>query len=54
MGRNDQTMRSGTVQVAVLPPIDVREWKTDELDRRVAAVRQQFIDTLEHWPTEVA
>ncbi|HKY93103.1 MAG TPA: HAD-IB family hydrolase [Nevskiaceae bacterium] len=53
MGRNDQTMRSGTIQVAVLPPIDVRDWKVEELDVRVAAVRQQFVDTLEHWPTEV-
>ena len=27
MGRNDQTMRAGTVQVAVLAPIDVGKWR---------------------------
>lgn len=50
MGRNDQTMRAGTVQVAVLPPIDVRGWRHEELDMRIAEVRQQYIDTLNHWP----
>ena len=53
MGRNDQTMRPGTVQVAVLPPVHVKDWPLEEMDERVAAVRQQFVDTLEHWP-EVA
>ncbi|HEU0199520.1 MAG TPA: lysophospholipid acyltransferase family protein [Burkholderiaceae bacterium] len=52
MGRNDQTMRAGTVQVAVLPPISVADWRMDDLDRRVAEVRQMFVDTLEHWPGE--
>jgi putative phosphoserine phosphatase / 1-acylglycerol-3-phosphate O-acyltransferase len=50
MGRNDQTMRAGTVQVAVLTPIDVSKWQPEEMDARVAEVRQQFVDTLEHWP----
>lgn len=50
MGRNDQTMRSGKVQVAVLAPIDVKQWRPEEMDARVAEVRQQFVDTLEHWP----
>jgi len=50
MGRNDQTMREGKVQVAVLPPVHVKHWALDEMDERVAEVRQQFIDTLEHWP----
>jgi putative phosphoserine phosphatase/1-acylglycerol-3-phosphate O-acyltransferase len=52
MGRNDQTMRSGVVKVAVLPPISLADWRTEEMDARVAAVRQQFVDTLEHWPGE--
>ena len=50
MGRNDQTMRAGTVQVAVLPPIQVRDWKIEEMEARVAEVRQRYIDTLENWP----
>jgi putative phosphoserine phosphatase/1-acylglycerol-3-phosphate O-acyltransferase len=50
MGRNDQTMRAGTVQVAVLPPVHVKDWALDEMDARVAEVRQLFVDTLEHWP----
>lgn len=52
MGRNDQAMRPGTVQVAVLPPVDVSDWTVETMDARIAEVRQQFVDTLEHWPTE--
>lgn len=54
MGRNDQAMRAGTVQVAVLPPVDVSRWKPDELDARIEAVRQQYIDTLNDWPESIA
>ncbi len=54
MGRNDQTMRAGTVQVAVLPGIDVSTWTHDQLDARIAEVRQRYIDTLDHWPEAVA
>jgi putative phosphoserine phosphatase/1-acylglycerol-3-phosphate O-acyltransferase len=52
MGRNDQTMRAGTVEVCVLPPVDVVDWHLEEMDERVEEVRQMFIDTLEHWPGE--
>ena len=51
MGRNDQTMRGGTLQVAVLPPIDVSSWKVAEMADRIEEVRQRYIDTLENWPT---
>ncbi len=54
MSRNGQSFRPGKVQVAVLPPIDVTAWKSSEMDAKVAEVRQQFIDTLEHWPGETA
>jgi len=54
MGRNDQTMRAGTVQVAVLPGIDVSGWTHDQLDARIAEVRQRYIDTLDHWPEAAA
>lgn len=51
MGRNDQTMRSGLLQVAVLSPVDVSDWKVEELDQRIADVRQRYVDTLENWPS---
>ncbi|HRH85241.1 MAG TPA: HAD-IB family hydrolase [Rubrivivax sp.] len=54
MGRNDQTMRAGTVQVAVLPPVDVGRWRPEEMDERVEEVRRKFVATLEHWPGEPA
>ena len=39
-----------TVHVAVLPPVDVSQWKLPELGERIAEVRQMYIDTLENWP----
>ena len=52
MGRNAMIIHPGIVQVAVLPPISVADWRTDELDERVEEVRQQYLHTLAHWPTE--
>lgn len=48
--RSSGTMRPGTVDVAVLPPVRVDDWTGRDLDRRIAGVRQQFIDTLGRWP----
>jgi putative phosphoserine phosphatase / 1-acylglycerol-3-phosphate O-acyltransferase len=48
--RNGTAIRSGTVEVAVLDPIDVSDWSADDLNDRVAAVRQLFLDTLLDWP----
>nr|WP_206071964.1 HAD-IB family hydrolase [Antrihabitans stalactiti] len=50
MWRNSNMVRSGTVDVAVLDPIDVSDWTTDDLDKRIAAVRQMFVDALVAWP----
>ena len=44
-------MRSGTVEINVLPPISVDDWTRDELDERVEEVRQMFVDHLEEWPS---
>ena len=52
MGRNDQTMRSGTIHVAILDPIDVSDWTESNMVERIAEVRQKFVDTLENWPEE--
>jgi putative phosphoserine phosphatase/1-acylglycerol-3-phosphate O-acyltransferase len=48
--RASGTMRPGTVDVVVLPPVRVEGWTQRDLGRRIAAVRQSFVDTLEHWP----
>ena len=52
--RASGTMRPGVVDVAVLPPIPVADWTLRDLDRRIAFVRQLFVDTLEHWPRPAA
>jgi len=54
MTRGGQAFRAGQLQVAVLPPIAVTDWKPEEMDQRIAEVRQRFIDTLENWPGSVA
>jgi putative phosphoserine phosphatase/1-acylglycerol-3-phosphate O-acyltransferase len=47
----DATMaRPGHIDIAVLPPISVDRWTMSELPDRIAEVRQQFLDTLAHWP----
>jgi putative phosphoserine phosphatase/1-acylglycerol-3-phosphate O-acyltransferase len=50
--RSSATMRPGTVDVAVLPPIRVDDWTRRDLDRRIESVRQLFVQTLAHWPAE--
>ena len=50
MGRNDQVMRSGTCQVAVLPPIDVSGWGRKDMTAKVEEVHQLYLDTLNNWP----
>jgi putative phosphoserine phosphatase/1-acylglycerol-3-phosphate O-acyltransferase len=44
--RDGWIMRPARLRVAVLPPIATRDWTPDELDRRVAEVRQLFADAL--------
>lgn len=48
--RNATFMRPGKVDVVVLEPVDVGDWTLADLDRRIAGIRQQFIDTLDDWP----
>jgi HAD superfamily hydrolase (TIGR01490 family) len=48
--RGSTFMRSGTADIAVLPPISVADWKRDELNERVEEVRAQFVATLADWP----
>jgi putative phosphoserine phosphatase/1-acylglycerol-3-phosphate O-acyltransferase len=50
MHRDSAWMRPGVVDICVLPPIDTSNWTRETLDRHIAEVRQQFIDTLADWP----
>ena len=50
MWRDSFTVKSGTIQVVVQPPIDVSQWAEDEIRERVAEVRQGYADTLARWP----
>jgi putative phosphoserine phosphatase/1-acylglycerol-3-phosphate O-acyltransferase len=50
MARGSRLFRPGTVQVCVLPPLDVTTWKAEDLDRRVAEVQTLFQRTLDDWP----
>jgi putative phosphoserine phosphatase/1-acylglycerol-3-phosphate O-acyltransferase len=52
--RNSGTMRPGTVDVAVLPPIDVSRWAKRDLDRRIEGVRALYVRVLADWPRSVA
>jgi putative phosphoserine phosphatase/1-acylglycerol-3-phosphate O-acyltransferase len=50
--RDSMTMNPGTVDVAVFPPISVRDWTLDTLADRIAEVRQLYVDTLANWPVD--
>lgn len=41
---------SGTLQVAVLPPVPTTDWTVEDMPAQVARVRQMFLDTLSNWP----
>ena len=43
-------LNPGTVDVAVLPPISVDDWKLEDLEERIDDVRQLYLDTLADWP----
>jgi hypothetical protein len=40
----------GTVDIVVLPPISVKTWMLKDLPKRIAEVRQIYVDTLNDWP----
>ncbi|WP_433801292.1 1-acyl-sn-glycerol-3-phosphate acyltransferase [Actinomycetospora sp. CA-084318] len=46
MWRHDRTIRPGTAQVTVHPPIDTGDWTVETLDDHVAHVRGLFLETL--------
>lgn len=44
-------VNSGTLQVAVLPPVPTTKWKAETIDKQVTKVRKMFLNTLADWPT---
>jgi putative phosphoserine phosphatase/1-acylglycerol-3-phosphate O-acyltransferase len=50
MWRGAQTISAGTVEVAVLAPVDTSDWSASTIDEHVAEVRAMFLDTLSDWP----
>jgi 1-acyl-sn-glycerol-3-phosphate acyltransferase len=49
-GRNSYRLNPGTVDIAVLPPIDVSDWTHDDLPKRIEQVRELYLETLADWP----
>ncbi|MEV6136012.1 HAD-IB family hydrolase [Nocardia sp. NPDC051990] len=50
--RNSMIARKGTVDVAILPPIDVSDWDPNNMDDNIEAVRQLYTDTQLNWPPD--
>ncbi len=48
--KNGSTVRSGTVDVAVLDPIDLIGCAVSDLNGVVARAHKLFVDTLDNWP----
>ena len=48
--RDSTTINPGTVDVVVLPPIPVDGWNLDNLDEKIAEVREIYMATLANWP----
>jgi len=47
---SEMRLRPGRVDAVVLPPIPIDDWTVDNLAERIAAVRQQYVNTLANWP----
>jgi putative phosphoserine phosphatase/1-acylglycerol-3-phosphate O-acyltransferase len=52
MAPHSMVIHSGTVDVAVLPPVPTEDWTKDDLDERIDEVRQMYLDTLADWPSD--
>jgi len=52
MAAHSMVIHPGTVDVAVLPPVPTDDWDRDNLEVKIAEVRQMFLDTLGDWPGE--
>jgi putative phosphoserine phosphatase/1-acylglycerol-3-phosphate O-acyltransferase len=52
-GRNATTLHPGTVDIAVLAPIDVSGWTHDDLGKRIEEVRARYLELLAEWPASL-
>lgn len=50
MAPHSMVIHSGTVDVAVLPPVPTDDWTKENLSEQVAKVRQMYLDTMADWP----
>jgi putative phosphoserine phosphatase/1-acylglycerol-3-phosphate O-acyltransferase len=50
MWRGSVLVRPGTIDIAVLPPVDTTGWRREDIDDHVEDVRRQFLETLDDWP----
>ena len=46
---NSMVMHPSKIDVKVLPPISTSDWTVKNLDEKIAAVRQQYLDALASW-----
>ena len=46
---NSMVMHPAKIDVKVLPPIPTSDWTVKNLDQRIGAVRQQYLDALASW-----
>ncbi|MCO1653527.1 HAD-IB family hydrolase [Pseudonocardia humida] len=49
MWKGASTLREGTIQITVLPPVPTDGWTVEELDKRVDDVRNRYLDALATW-----
>ncbi len=49
-GRDSYRLSPGTVDIAVLAPVDVSGWTVDDLPERIEQVRKLYVETLTDWP----
>ena len=52
--RRSMVVNPGTVDVAVLEPVDTSDWTAGDVDQRAAEVRQSIANTLADWPRPVS
>jgi len=45
MWRGASVIRSGTIDVVVLPPVATDDWRVEDLDEHVAGIRRQYEQT---------
>jgi putative phosphoserine phosphatase / 1-acylglycerol-3-phosphate O-acyltransferase len=50
MWKGSPLIRKGTIDVAVLEPVPTDRWEAGTLDKRVAEVRERYLETLARWP----